>query len=187
MGLTGSFAGGVTAGLLWTTSPPKPSLRSARSVTILGTLQTTSFRLLRVEYPSDEGPYRPARESLSWDSSASAVDVGAAFRRNLTMTKVPGDSIPTWRGHLIALPTAVAMTAFAYGAHGRDLGQWENDDPAVREWYRTLMQPDLPKASCCGEADAYWCDDVHVRDGPHHGPSARRNAKPAASPDRRRA
>ena len=81
------------------------------------------------------------------------------------MTKVPGDSIPTWRGHLIALPTAVAMTAFAYGAHGRDLGQWENDDPAVREWYRTLMQPDLPKASCCGEADAYWCDDVHVRDG----------------------
>jgi hypothetical protein len=81
------------------------------------------------------------------------------------MSKVPGDSILTWRGHLIAFPTALAMAAFAYAAHGRDLGQWENDDPAVREWYRTLMQPDLPKASCCGEADAYWCDDVHVRDG----------------------
>ncbi len=27
------------------------------------------------------------------------------------------------------------------------------------------MQPDIPTASCCGEADAYWCDDVHVRDG----------------------
>ena len=27
------------------------------------------------------------------------------------------------------------------------------------------MMPDVPTASCCGEADAYWCDDVHVRDG----------------------
>jgi hypothetical protein len=29
-------------------------------------------------------------------------------------------------------------------AHGRDAGQWENGDPAVREWYRSLMQPDNP-------------------------------------------
>lgn len=27
------------------------------------------------------------------------------------------------------------------------------------------MQPDNPNASCCGEADAYWADKVHVRDG----------------------
>ena len=27
------------------------------------------------------------------------------------------------------------------------------------------MQPDVPTASCCGEADAYWCDEVHVQDG----------------------
>ena len=27
------------------------------------------------------------------------------------------------------------------------------------------MQPDNPVASCCGEADAYWADEVHVRDG----------------------
>jgi hypothetical protein len=33
------------------------------------------------------------------------------------------------------------------------------------EWYQSLMQPDNPKASCCGEADAYWADEVHVRDG----------------------
>lgn len=50
-------------------------------------------------------------------------------------------------------------------AHGRDLGQWENSDPKVREWYQTLMQPDFPTASCCGEADAYWADELHVRDG----------------------
>jgi hypothetical protein len=47
----------------------------------------------------------------------------------------------------------------------RDLGQWENTDPAIRKWYKSLMQPDVPTASCCGEADAYWCDDVSVRDG----------------------
>lgn len=50
-------------------------------------------------------------------------------------------------------------------AHSRDLGQWENSDPATREWFQTLMQPDVPSASCCGEADAYWCDTIHVKNG----------------------
>jgi hypothetical protein len=27
------------------------------------------------------------------------------------------------------------------------------------------MQPDAPHASCCGEADAYFADEVHVRNG----------------------
>lgn len=49
-------------------------------------------------------------------------------------------------------------------AHARDLGQWENGDPAVKEWFQTLMQPDAPASSCCGEADAYWCDEIHVKD-----------------------
>jgi hypothetical protein len=49
-------------------------------------------------------------------------------------------------------------------AHGRDVGQWEAGDPAIKEWCRSLMQPDVPTLSCCGEADAYWCDDIHVRD-----------------------
>ena len=51
------------------------------------------------------------------------------------------------------------------GANARDLGQWETSDTAVREWYQALMQPDVPKASCCGEADAYWADEIHVKDG----------------------
>lgn len=46
-----------------------------------------------------------------------------------------------------------------------DDGQWKNNDPAVTEWYRGLMRPDVPTMSCCGEADAYWCDDIHVKDG----------------------
>lgn len=50
-------------------------------------------------------------------------------------------------------------------AQARDLGQWEAGVPATREWYRALMQPDNPTASCCGEADAYFCDDYYARDG----------------------
>lgn len=46
--------------------------------------------------------------------------------------------------------------------NARDLGQWETGDPAIRAWYQALMQPDLPTASCCGEADAYWADSYEV-------------------------
>lgn len=61
---------------------------------------------------------------------------------------------------------AVALNlAPASLASARDLGQWEAQDPAVRAWYQGLMQPDVPTSSCCGEADAYFCDDIHVRDG----------------------
>ena len=47
----------------------------------------------------------------------------------------------------------------------RDVGQWETTDPTVREWYQALMQPDNPNASCCGEADAYWADEIYVKNG----------------------
>jgi hypothetical protein len=47
----------------------------------------------------------------------------------------------------------------------RDLGQWDEADHAVRAWYQALMQPDMPTASCCGEADAYWADEIHVKEG----------------------
>lgn len=53
-----------------------------------------------------------------------------------------------------------------YPAHGRPGGDF-NNTPEVREWYRTLMRPDpgYTSSSCCGEADAYWCDDIYVKDG----------------------
>jgi len=44
----------------------------------------------------------------------------------------------------------------------RDLGQWENNDPAISAWYRELKQPDNPTVPCCGEADAYWADQITV-------------------------
>jgi hypothetical protein len=62
----------------------------------------------------------------------------------------------------------VLALAFYFGilpANAHDDGQWGNNDPKVSEWYRELKQPDNPNASCCGEADAYWCDDIHVKDG----------------------
>ena len=57
------------------------------------------------------------------------------------------------------------VSALVGVAHGRDNGQWEGSDPEIRQWYKSLMQPDNPTASCCGEADAYWCDDISVRSG----------------------
>ncbi len=44
----------------------------------------------------------------------------------------------------------------------RDSGQWDNADPAIAAWYAGLRQPDNPPMSCCGEADAYWADEVVV-------------------------
>jgi hypothetical protein len=52
-----------------------------------------------------------------------------------------------------------------YPCSARDLGQWKNSDPAVRKWFKELMRPDFPTMSCCGDADGYWCDDIHVKDG----------------------
>ncbi len=60
---------------------------------------------------------------------------------------------------------ALVVGLMISGAHARDLGQWEAGDPAVRQWYQTLMRPDAPSSSCCGEADAYWADTVHVKGG----------------------
>ena len=62
------------------------------------------------------------------------------------------------RGVVLAIALLASLEAAA-----RDLGQWEGSDPDTRRWYQTLMQPDAPATSCCGEADAYWCDDYYSR------------------------
>jgi len=66
---------------------------------------------------------------------------------------------------LLWLSSFLIAVFLATGVFARDNGQWENTDPGVREWYRGLMRPDVPEGSCCGEADAYWADEIHVRDG----------------------
>jgi hypothetical protein len=47
----------------------------------------------------------------------------------------------------------------------RDDGQWENQPPEIRQWFRDLMQPGTRYVSCCGEGDAY---DVQL-DGEEDG------------------
>jgi len=44
--------------------------------------------------------------------------------------------------------------------------EWEKSPPHVRKWFQSLMQPDDPRVSCCGEADAYEAD-LFERDGDH--------------------
>lgn len=58
--------------------------------------------------------------------------------------------------------TLCAALLLGQAAQARDQGQWADADPAVSEWFATLKQPDNPNVSCCGEADAYWADDIHV-------------------------
>ena len=67
----------------------------------------------------------------------------------------------TWIGASIC---AVTMLFMLLSAFARDNGQWEDSDPVISHWFRGLMRPDHPAAPCCGEADAYWADDVEVKD-----------------------
>ena len=61
--------------------------------------------------------------------------------------------------------TTLALACMLLPSAARDVGQWEDTNPAIRHWYRSLMQPDMPHLPCCGEADAYYADEIHVRDG----------------------
>lgn len=68
---------------------------------------------------------------------------------------------------VLGIVALVALLVTIRFGHARDLGQWTDEvtTPEMREWFKGLMRPDAPQASCCGEADAYWADEVHVRDG----------------------
>jgi hypothetical protein len=61
----------------------------------------------------------------------------------------------------------IAALIMLVPATARDKGQWAEQPPAVREWFRALMQPDNPHLSCCGEADAYEADEFEV-EGDHY-------------------
>lgn len=62
---------------------------------------------------------------------------------------------------VVAMILLAAVIA-SKNAHARDSGQWVNTDPAISQWYRSLMQPDNPGIPCCGEADAYWADEIAI-------------------------
>ena len=52
-------------------------------------------------------------------------------------------------------------------ALARDSGQWAGSPATVRQWFQSLMQPDNPAVSCCGEADAFEADTFEV-EGDHY-------------------
>lgn len=65
----------------------------------------------------------------------------------------------------IAIVVLLGFARILHPAQARDLGQWTHSDPDTKAWFRGLMMPDHPTVSCCGDADAYWCDDISVKDG----------------------
>lgn len=68
-----------------------------------------------------------------------------------------------WLWLLIASLACLILASSIHFARAHDEGQWQ--DGPIKEWYQDLKMPDIPTASCCGEADAYWADDIHVIDG----------------------
>lgn len=63
-------------------------------------------------------------------------------------------------------PLAIAAALLlSLPALARDNGQWDAIDPEVGAWFQNLKQPDNPRASCCGEADAYYADSFAVENG----------------------
>jgi hypothetical protein len=71
------------------------------------------------------------------------------------------------RFFLRSLSLTMAVAALASATQARDYGQW-NDRPAkLLLWFQSLMQPDHPQQSCCGEADAFEADRFEV-EGDHY-------------------
>ncbi len=62
---------------------------------------------------------------------------------------------------------ALATLAMIAPAAARDNGQWADQPAATRQWFQSLMQPDNPAVSCCGEADAFEADTFEV-EGDHY-------------------
>jgi hypothetical protein len=57
----------------------------------------------------------------------------------------------------------VAMVLFLSMAYVK---AWAHDEDHNNDaWYSSLTQPDAPQTSCCGLADAYWCDTISVEKG----------------------
>jgi hypothetical protein len=63
--------------------------------------------------------------------------------------------------------TVFAVLAMALPAAGRDNGRWTGSPSNLRQWFQSLMQPDNPAVSCCGEADAFEADTFEV-EGDHY-------------------
>lgn len=64
----------------------------------------------------------------------------------------------------VAILIVMFLVHFAYA---RDGTRWYNTDTAISTWFKTLMQPDYPTVSCCGDSDAYEADEFEI-EGDHY-------------------
>ena len=78
---------------------------------------------------------------------------------------------PKWRDkhqtRAMKLCFGLVLLLVAAPATARDNGQWTSSPANVRQWFQQLMQPDNPRVSCCGEADAFEADRFEV-EGDHY-------------------
>ena len=68
---------------------------------------------------------------------------------------------------LVLFLTLLAAAVGVVTAKARDSGQWTDRPKNVREWFQSLKQPDHPRQSCCGEADAFEADSFEA-EGDHY-------------------
>jgi hypothetical protein len=68
---------------------------------------------------------------------------------------------------LILIGTPILMAIGLMAANARDDGQWADMPENVRQWFQSLKQPDHPRQSCCGEADAFEADSFEI-EGDHY-------------------
>ena len=59
----------------------------------------------------------------------------------------------------------IALLVLTTTALARDNGQWSGQPANIRQWFQSLMQPDNPYMSCCGEADAFEADAFDQENG----------------------
>ena len=68
---------------------------------------------------------------------------------------------------LVLIPTLIGVAVSVVAAKARDNGQWSDLPKNVRQWFQSLKQPDHPRLSCCGEADAFEADSFEA-EGDHY-------------------
>jgi hypothetical protein len=67
----------------------------------------------------------------------------------------------------VLLILVLVMAAGVVAVKARDAGQWADVPENVRQWFESLKQPDHPRLSCCGEADAFEADSFEA-EGDHY-------------------
>ena len=72
-----------------------------------------------------------------------------------------------WPAPLILILPTIMVAVSVVSAKARDDGQWTDAPEHVRQWFQSLKQPDHPRQSCCGEADAFEADSFEV-EGDHY-------------------